>query len=38
MDKMKVELSEAERMKRHVEELDCKYKLLDYKNEMLARD
>nr|GFC72281.1 hypothetical protein [Tanacetum cinerariifolium] len=24
--------------KRHVEELDCKYELLDYKNEMLARD
>nr|GFA68533.1 hypothetical protein [Tanacetum cinerariifolium] len=38
MDKMKVELSEAGRMKRHVEELDCKYELLDYKNEMLARD
>nr|GFA90492.1 hypothetical protein [Tanacetum cinerariifolium] len=37
MDKMKVELSEAGRMKRHVEELDCKYELLDYKNEMLAR-
>nr|GFD62062.1 hypothetical protein [Tanacetum cinerariifolium] len=33
-----VELSEAGRMKRHVEELDCKYELLDYKNKMLARD
>nr|GFD44312.1 hypothetical protein [Tanacetum cinerariifolium] len=38
MDKMKVELSEAGRMKRHMEELDCKYELFDYKNEMLARD
>nr|GFB96135.1 putative reverse transcriptase domain-containing protein [Tanacetum cinerariifolium] len=38
MDKMKVELSEAGRLKRHVEELDCKYELLDYKNKMLAND